>query len=261
MKFPTRILLLASALLAPLAGSVSAHSLRIGANHYLLQYPAERPGPLTVYIFASFGDEIPIDEILPAERFGGISLASPDGLNVPVKTTGGYRAGMIKLDHAGAYWLMSTNLPGVSTRNGTRQMTFNYAKTLIQVSGPDADLSFSTKRLNQELEIVPAANPSAWVKGSPLPMQIWFHGKPYTGDAVEVSAEHVAAAYIDNGVWTGKTDAQGQVSMPWCAPGLWQLEVTIDVPASGDQAKVADKVRYRATMLFTAPGAKKVPRD
>jgi hypothetical protein len=261
MKFSPRLLSIALGLLSFLPATGLAHSLRIGANHYLLKYPAERPGPLTVYIFASFGDEIPIDEILPAERFGGITLLSPDGLNTPVKTTGGYRGGMIKLDHPGAYWLMSTTLPAISTRNGTRQMTYNYAKTLIQVSGDGADLTPSTKRLNQELEIVPATNPSGLAKGDALPLQIWLHGKPYSGDAIEVSAEHVAAAYIDHGVWTGKTDASGQVTMPWCAPGLWQLEVTVDVPASGDLAKMADKVRYRATLLFTAPGAKPIPRD
>ncbi len=261
MKLSTRLFSTALALLSFLPVAGLAHSLRIGANHYLLKYPAERPGPLTVYIFASYGDEIPIDEILPPERFGGISVQKPDGTNIPIKTTGGYHGGTLKLDHAGAYWLMSSTLPAVSTRSGTRQMTFNYAKTLLQVDGPDADLTPSTKRLNQELEIVPATNPSGLAKGDALPLQIWFHGKPYSGDAIEVSAEHVAAAYIDNGVWTGKTDASGKVTMPSAAPGLWQLEVTVDVPASGDQAKIADKVRYRATLLFTAPGAKPIKRD
>jgi len=264
--------------------TLQAHQLVLGANDYLLTYPSEIPGALTVYVYASFGHKFPIDEPLTDERFGGITLLSPGSPAAPVATAkDGYRSGMIELARTGVYWLTSVNRPMFSTRlkNAAGKMEYvakpknevvvpkdrtlaegtlinDCGKTLIYVAGASPDETWLQKPVGQPIEIVPLANPATLAKGDVLPVQVWLHGKPYQGDPIEIAAEHVVAPYIDAGLWTGKTDKNGQIKVPLALPGVWKLLVIVSEPAPKELVPRADVIRYRATLTFEVPGAKKI---
>ena len=61
---------------------------------------------MTVQIYTTFGHRLPIDETLDDARFGGVSFLAEGAAPVTIETqSGGYRAGVVKIDKPGAYWL------------------------------------------------------------------------------------------------------------------------------------------------------------
>jgi hypothetical protein len=267
--------LLAALALTACAISVQAHGLWVGSNRYFLEYPGKTPGPLKATLYTGWGHRLPIDEPVAAERFGGFTLWAPDGQKRPV-TAGadGYHAATIEIDRAGAWLAASANKPGFSTRvkNADDSITYlqmpkhevpagkkvvesnyirTFGKTLIHVKGKDAPDMTVTKPIGHDLELVPLKNPALAKIGDTVPVQVMFKGKPYLGDPIEVTAEHIAAAYVGKaGKWSAETDKQGRVNLPIGLHGVWSLLVTVFEPAGAELKMKADQTRFRATFTF-----------
>lgn len=265
-------------LAAGAAASAEAHALWVGSNRLLLDDAGMGGKPAKAVLYTGWGHQLPIDETLSAERFGGIALVAPDGTRTTVSTAAdGYHTAEVQFDQAGAWWAVSESKPAFSTRakrsndevvyiplakdalpTGTRAIETNYirvfAKTLIGVAGQNASTAQAVKPLGHELEIVPMVSPLTVQAGGRLPVAVWFRGQPYQGDPIEIVAEHVAAPYVGPaGKWVGETDAQGRVDLPLGLPGGWMLLVTVFEPATGELAAKADQTRYRATLTFAVP--------
>lgn len=281
VSFPRR-LALAAALLA-IAGVAQAHQLWVGANTHLLSYPGTRPGPLTVYVFATFGHRLPVDEPIDDERFGGLYLHTQGGaptLLASARDT--YRAAALKIEKPGAYLVSSVNKPIFSTQMKDAKGAISYArvprnqapaganivdstqiygfaKTLVYAKGEGAEASAAavvTRPVGHTLELVPAKNPATAAVGDTIPVQLLLNGKPYAGEPVEVLAEHVGAPHLGKtGKWSAETDKQGRVNVPASLPGMWMLLATVIEPATGELKAKADQIRLRATFIYEIPGA------
>jgi len=273
-------LVLAALSLATASSAVHAHGLWIGSNRYQLEYPGKNPGPLKVSLYTGWGHRLPIDEPVAAERFGGIQLISPDGKSQDTKASAeGYHAASILIDRAGTWVATSASKPAYSTQvknaNGTiahlpvpknevpagstvaeSNLIRVFGKTIINVKGAGATEATAVKPVGHELELVPAKNPGAAAIGDTLSVQVWFKGKPYGGEPIDVTGEHVAAAFVGkSGKWAAETDAQGRVNLPIGLTGLWTLLVTVFEPADNTLKVKADQTRFRATLAFEVPGA------
>ena len=278
-SFLPRFLLLTAAL-SLAACTLSAHQLWIGANQYLLKYPGTRPGPLTVNTYVTFGHRLPIDATLDDERFGGVTLLSAGKDPQKVSTASdGYRTATLKLDQPGAYWLISANRPIFSSQIKSADGVVSYvrapktdipanstlvdsthihgfAKTFLYVAGEGASDELVSKPAGHTIEIVPLKNPATLARGAALPVQVYFEGKPYAGEPIEVTADWEGAAASGTELWSAETDAKGQLSVPLRQSGIWQLVATIVVPAEGDLSKETNQIRYRSSLVFEVPGSK-----
>lgn len=275
----TASLLPAAAFLA-LALSASAHQLWIGANRHLLSAGDASHDSPSATIYVSWGHRLPVDEPPGPARFDGVTLFAPGADPAPLAVaTDGYHAATITFDRPGAWWfaavakpVFSTRVkksdgktaylqvprhavpPGVTLSDST--LILDCAKTLVHVAGPGFDESHLQRRTGQRIELVPLKNPAALAPGESLPLQVWYQGKPYTGDSVEVKAEHAAASHVNGGLWSGETDSRGRIEVPLPAPGIWQLVVIVTEPAEGDLAAETNHIRHRATLTFEVPGEK-----
>lgn len=273
-----RPLALASTLLA-LAAVAQAHQLWVGASNYLLTYPGARPGPVSTVAYVSFGHRFPIDEPIDDARFGGVYLHAPGAAarRLP-SSSDGYRAAPLAFEKAGAYWVSSVNRPIFSTQLKDAQgvmsyvrvpkneapaganvvdatQIFGFAKALISVQGAGADTTALSQPLGHTLELVPEKNPATAAVGEKIPFRVYFNGRPYAGEPIEVVAESVAAPQkVPGAKWSGETDRSGRVNVPAALPGVWVLIVTVIEPTTGDLKPKANQIRYRATLTFEVPG-------
>lgn len=283
MKTSTLHLLTAALALASVASTTArAHALWVGSNRYLLEYPGKTPAPLKATLFTGWGHRLPIDEPVTPERFGGIDLIAPDGSKkATAAATDGYHAATIEIAQAGAWLATSWSKPAFSSqvKNDDGTITYfsvpknevpagkkvaetNYirvfAKSLIYVSGAGATDGALAKPVGHELELVPLKNPALAKVGDKVPVQVLFKGKPYKGDPIEVTSEHIASPHLGkSGFWSGETDAEGRVEIPINHNGVWTLLVTIFDPATGELVGKADQTRFRSTFTFEVPGAAK----
>jgi uncharacterized GH25 family protein len=281
MNLPTcfRVTALGAAFFSLIAPA-SAHQLWIGANQYVLKYPGTRPGPVATTVFTTFGHRLPIDATLDDARFGGVYLHADGAAPVKVATTAdGYRSAELKFEKTGAYWVASANKPIFSTQlkdaNGVvayqrvaknevspganvvdSTRIFGFAKTLIYVDGADAGDAVLGKALGHTLEIVPLENPAKAAKGDTLTVQVYFNGKTYAGEPIEVTADWEGAAATGTPIWSGETNSKGQVEIPLNQAGIWQLVATVIEPATGELAQKTNQTRYRASLTFEVPGSK-----
>jgi len=257
-----------------------AHQLWVGASNYLLTYPGTRSGPVSAYAYVSFGHRFPIDEPIDDARFGGVYLHAPGAAaSVLPTSTDGYRVAPLKFEQTGAYWISSVNKPIFSSQIKDAQGNMSYvrvpkneapagakvvdatqiygfAKALVYVSGDNANTSALSKPLGHTLELIPEKNPATAVIGETIPFRVFFNGKPYAVEPIEVLAESVAAPQKTAGAkWVGETDKNGRVKVPATLPGVWILIVTIIEPTTGDLKPKANQIRFRATLTYEVPGA------
>ncbi len=274
-----RLLAFGIAMLA-FASGAHAHQLWVGASNYLLTYPGTRPGPVSTYAYVSFGHRFPVDEPIDDERFGGVYLHAPGAsASVLPSSSDGYRVAPLKFEKTGAYWVSSVNKPIFSTQIKDAQGVMSYvrvpkneapaganvvdstqihgfAKALIYVKGDNANASALSKPLGQTLELIPEKNPATASVGETIPFRVFFNGKPYAGEPIEVLAESVAAPQKASGAkWSGETDKNGRVNVPVALPGAWILIVTVIEPTTGDLKPKANQIRFRASLTYEVPGA------
>lgn len=266
--------------LALLAAEAPAHQLWIGASNFLLTYPGPRPGPVATHVYATFGHRFPIDEPIDDARFGGLYLHTPGaGPRLLPSAGDGYRAAPLPFERAGIYWIASANRPIFSTQIKDAQgvMTYvrvprneapaganvvdstqiyGYAKALVFVQGERIDAAALSRPVGHRLELVPEKNPATASVGDTIPVRVWFNGRPYAGEPVEILAESVAAPQKVAGArWSGETDRQGRVQVPVTLPGVWLLVVTVLEPTTGELKAKANQIRFRASLTYEVPGA------
>lgn len=271
---------LATALLSSVV-SLHAHQLWVGSNNYMPSFPGARMGPITVYVYATFGHRLPLDEPIDDTRFGGIYLHAPGAAAVLLpSSTDSYRAAPLKIEKPGAYMVSSINKPIFSTQMKDEQGVISYArvprneaparanvvdsthihgftKTLIYAKGDGAEYTSAvvTKPIGHTLELVPAKNPATATPGEMIPIQVLLNGKPYIEEPIEILAEHVAAPHLGkSGRWIGETDRQGRVNVPAGVPGVWMLLATVIQPTTGELKAKANQIRYRTTFTYEIPG-------
>ncbi len=280
MRTTTLSALAAALSLAVCAVDARAHQLWLGASNFLLSYPGARPGPVSTCVFATFGHRFPIDEPIDDARFGGLYLhASAGAPRLLPAAAEGYRATPLAFERAGAYWIASANRPIFSTqiKDAAGAMTYvrvprneapaganvvdstqiyGYAKALIFVQGDRADVSALSQPVGHRLELVPEANPATAAAGGTIPVRVYFNGRPYAGESIEVLAESVAAPQkVPGARWSGETDRDGRVRVPLALPGVWLLVVTVIEPTTGELKAKASQIRFRASLTFEVPGA------
>ncbi|AHF92201.1 NAD+ synthetase [Opitutaceae bacterium TAV5] len=266
-----------AALLLATGVAAQAHQLWIGANRYQLSGPGEKPGPQTVYVHASWGHRLPVDEPPDPLRFAGYLLFAPGSAPAPVASgEGGYRVARLDLEKPGLYWIAATYRPAFSTRVKTadgRQVYLpgpkdeapadvavqegtlisDHAKTLLQVAGEGAREETLTQPVGHTIELVPLKNPALLAPGESLPLQVRFKGAAYQGDPVEVTTENSVATALGEPPRSIETDAQGRVDIPLAQAGVWLLVAAIVELAPPELAAKADRVRYRCSLTFAVP--------
>jgi nickel transport protein len=98
------------------------------------------------------------------------------------------------------------------------------------------------KPVGHKLEIVPLANPVKLKVGDMLPMQVLFEGKPLAGAILK-------ADYVnDANMKSGKTDAEGKVTLPVRNDGLNVIGVSYSNPVA-NSAEI-DRESLFATLSF-----------
>lgn len=128
-----------------------------------------------------------------------------------------------------------------------REKYRRYAKALVQV-GATPTPGAATRRLGQELEIVPAANPLMLRAGDPLRATIWFAGRPLRGALVTLgSLDRPKDPLVPV-----RSDAAGKVTFRMPASGRWMLNVVWSVPS---RRTVTDFETRFSSLTFAAPRA------
>jgi uncharacterized GH25 family protein len=108
-----------------------------------------------------------------------------------------------------------------------REVYRRYAKALVQVGGSPTR-GAATRRIGQQLEIVPAANPLMLRAGDPLRATIWFAGRPLQGALVTLgSLDRPKDELVPL-----RSDSAGNVSFRMPASGRWMVNVVWGVPSS-----------------------------
>lgn len=107
-----------------------------------------------------------------------------------------------------------------------REIYRRYAKALVQVGG-SPNPGAATRRIGQQLEIVPAANPLMLRTGDPLRATIWFAGRPLPGALVTLgSLDRPKDPLVPV-----RSDSAGNVNFPMPASGRWMVNVVWGVPS------------------------------
>jgi uncharacterized GH25 family protein len=126
-----------------------------------------------------------------------------------------------------------------------REIYRRYAKALVQVGGP-ATRGAATRRIGQQLEIVPAANPLMLRAGEPMRATIWFAGAPLTGALVTLgSLDRPKDPLV-----SVRSDTNGRVSFPMPASGRWMVNVVWGVPS---KRPATDFETSFSSLTFAAP--------
>lgn len=126
-----------------------------------------------------------------------------------------------------------------------REAYRRYAKALVQV-GASPTRGASTKRLGQQLEIVPATNPLMLRAGEPLRATIWFAGRPLAGALVTLgSLDRPKDALLST-----RSNASGNVDFKMPASGRWMVNVVWSVPS---RRSGTDFETSFSSLTFAAP--------
>jgi len=144
------------------------------------------------------------------------------------------------------------------TRNRTmqrpgRELYSRRAKALVQV-GPPGRLpqAHVTRPSGLTLEIVPEANPYQAPAGAPLPVRVFFEGRPLPGALVKLRDINADAEPVR----TVRTDAAGRALFRNPDGGQWQLNVVWTKPLAGHPWAEFDTTFSSLTFGFPAPRAR-----
>jgi uncharacterized GH25 family protein len=101
-----------------------------------------------------------------------------------------------------------------------------------------------TRPIGQELEIVPAVDPTRLEIGARLPVQVLFRGKPLAGRAITAVVRHRGKSSAQ----TMRTDAQGRVRFRIGDRGSWIVRL-VHMELSREPG--ADWRSYWASLTFS----------
>jgi uncharacterized GH25 family protein len=235
-----------------LAGLVAAPALAHDFWLQPLQFSHPEPGPVPLHIYVGHGAArdrwgLPVDRVVLFRSIG------PDGLidRKPMLTLGapGVDA-VVPLAKPGTYILAFQSSPSTSDlpflrfndyvtqegltpiaanrektgtqRTNGRELYSRRAKAIVQIGALDAaGIARVTKPIGLSLEIVPERHPSSLKPGEPLPVRIFFRGKPLAGALVKLTNLNAD----DKPVSTGRTDRVGRARFMLPSRGQWQFNV------------------------------------
>lgn len=118
-----------------------------------------------------------------------------------------------------------------TTRQRGRELYSRRSKALIQV-GRRID-NTPTRVIGQTLEIVPERNPHALAAAAPLPVRIFYRGRPLAGASVVMERLDGKGRHGDPTI----TDRNGRVALPLAKVGRWRVGVVWTQPITHPRAE------------------------
>ncbi|GAC1631007.1 MAG: DUF4198 domain-containing protein [Candidatus Acidiferrum sp.] len=131
---------------------------------------------------------------------------------------------------------------GVAEAQG-RERYAKFAKSLLTAGGPN---DFHTRPAGLEIEIVPEKSPYDVKAGEPWKVTVLFLGQPLAGTQIE--SAWAGADGAKQTTIVGRTDEQGQITIPLGAAGRWRIH-TVRMARCTDQG-TADWESYWASLTF-----------
>lgn len=257
-----RILSTATALVAAtafLSGTGFAHDVWMQANRFIVPVGAT----VAFRVFAGHGSDreewnVGVDRLVSVQRIG------PDGKTALKPTKSG--SGNVSFSKAGTHVvaMVSNNaksdLPaakfndyardegltpaidlreklGLADRNG-REVYSRRTKMLVKVGKSSVLQTHLLRPLGMTLEIVPERDPYAVRKGAPLPLRIYFLGKPLVGATVKLINLDADAKPVARML----SDTNGRVIVAHPGPGNWQVNTIWTRPLVGNPSAEFDTV-------------------
>lgn len=259
MRTPTLTLPIAAVALSIITSPTLAHDVWMQANRFIVPVGAT----VAFRVFSGHGSDreewnVGIDRLVSIQQIG------PDGVTLLKPTRSG--SGRVKFAKAGTHVvvMVSSNAksdlsaakfndylreegltPAIETReklghgarNG-REVYSRRTKMLVKVGQSASSQSHVTRPSGMTLEIVPERDPYAIRKGSPLPLRIYYQGKPLSGATVKLTnldADAKPAARL-------VSNATGRVTVAHPGPGNWQVNTIWTRPMAGNPAADFDTI-------------------
>lgn len=138
-------------------------------------------------------------------------------------------------------WVVGTKetLKGVIETN----LYEKYTKVLLVVDGDDTGYD---AKVGDRLEIIPLSSPAKARPGDEIKFQILFDGKPFT---TNVLAGFDGFSKGNNTyAFSGDTDENGIITIPFYRDGLWMVRVQNTIPA--EDQKLFNEHNIRASYMF-----------
>jgi uncharacterized GH25 family protein len=121
---------------------------------------------------------------------------------------------------------------GTTASNG-RELYSRRTKMLVRVGNASAPQRHVTIPLGMTLELVPGRDPFAVNAGQPLPVRVFYHGRPLSGATVKLTNLDADATPVASTV----TNAAGNAVFRHPGKGRWQLNTIWSRPISGADAE------------------------
>ena len=118
------------------------------------------------------------------------------------------------------------------------------AKLLIQVG--ETTTENAIRPVGQTLEIVPEKNPYALKDDEPLPVRVFFRGKPLEGATIDL--QNLTLGVLP--VTETKTDVEGRAVFDFAKVGVWKVNVIWATPQDNHAAAAYDTVFSSLTFGF-----------
>jgi uncharacterized GH25 family protein len=254
--------------LSCVATVVRAHELKVFAS----KLAVDRPGVKTT-VYLSWGERIPIDDLIDGATLARYELLAPDGKLTRLKTAGvSLQTNVEELRTAGLHEIDVAKKPTVYTfyfdktgkrllklcpRTEIKEGRVDYAGRSTQsakafiVVGPS---KIPPKPAGLILEIVPLDPPTQWVKGSSLHFQVLLEGKPLP--FVNVLARYVGFTPEDAWCYATDTNREGIAHLRPSHPGTWVILVRHKRPTSGAIHDQYDFDSFMTTLTLEISGGR-----
>jgi uncharacterized GH25 family protein len=121
---------------------------------------------------------------------------------------------------------------GTTASNG-RELYSRRTKMLIRVGNASTPQSHITVPIGMTLELVPGRDPFAVRAGQPLPVRVFYHGRPLAGATVKLTNLDADATPVATIV----TNAAGNAVFRHPGSGRWQLNTIWSRPITGADAE------------------------
>ena len=160
-----------------------------------------------------------IDAVVPLAKPGAYILAfqsSPSTSDLPFLRFNDYVA------EEGLTPIAANRKANRTERANGREMYSRRGKAIVQVGPLDAaGIGRVTRPIGLSLEIVPERHPATLKSREPLPVRIFYRGRPLPGALVKLT--NLAAD--EKPVATARTDRAGRAVFPIPSNGQWQFNV------------------------------------
>jgi len=256
--------LIAFAALALLASRGPAHDLKVFASQLALEKPG---GKVTIYL--SWGDHVPVHDLIDATTLDRYDLLTPDGKTTALtKSDLSLQTNSVEIKSEGVSRVVAVRKPAIITfledKDGKRVIHHGgkstategkieqslrnqqFATALILAGSPTK--KDGVKPLGLPLEIVPDELPSTWRPGRMIRFKVLFNGKPLPEETLV--ATHVGYRPDDAWCFATTTDHDGIATVRATQAGTWLLRVKLKRPAAKEAQNEYDIESYTATLTL-----------